>query len=217
MGSLDTRDQIIYEAVRLFAEQGYEKTTIQAIIDAVGVSKGGFYHHFRSKDEIVEAITEAYIVEGLEYAEQSVLQKDLSTAEKLNEFASVTQVYRKRRQDTREAIEQAFYGEHNLKLEKAILTKMRDRTVPVLKGILAAGIERGDLSIDDPDEYARILYQVLLHMKESLRDHLQAGADREKVASVLRTHEDAICRMLSFPESSLKLTPPYMKRLYEKE
>ena len=39
-------------------EKGYEKTTIQDIVNALGMSKGAIYHHFKSKDEIIEALSE---------------------------------------------------------------------------------------------------------------------------------------------------------------
>lgn len=51
-----TLEKIIITAARLFMEKGYEQTSIQDILDATELSKGGLYHHFRSKDEILEAV-----------------------------------------------------------------------------------------------------------------------------------------------------------------
>lgn len=42
--------------MKLFIEKGYEKTTIQDIVDELGMSKGAIYHHFKSKEDIIEAI-----------------------------------------------------------------------------------------------------------------------------------------------------------------
>ena len=42
----------------MYKRQGYEKTTIQDIVNALGMSKGAIYHHFKSKDEIIEALSE---------------------------------------------------------------------------------------------------------------------------------------------------------------
>lgn len=51
-----TQERIVDASVKLFIEKGYEQTTIQDILDVLGLSKGGLYHHFRSKEEILEAV-----------------------------------------------------------------------------------------------------------------------------------------------------------------
>lgn len=54
-----TRERIVAEADRLFYEHGYELTSFTAIADSVGISRGNFYYHFKSKDEILDAVIEA--------------------------------------------------------------------------------------------------------------------------------------------------------------
>lgn len=51
-----TQERIVEASVKLFIEKGYEQTTIQDILDALNLSKGGLYHHFKSKEEILEAV-----------------------------------------------------------------------------------------------------------------------------------------------------------------
>lgn len=51
-----TQERIVDASVKLFIEKGYEQTTIQDILDALNLSKGGLYHHFKSKEEILEAV-----------------------------------------------------------------------------------------------------------------------------------------------------------------
>ena len=53
-----TRQQLIDVATRLFAERGYEATSIEAVLAASGVSRGALYHHFASKDVLFEAVLE---------------------------------------------------------------------------------------------------------------------------------------------------------------
>lgn len=48
--------KIVDVSAELFAKKGYEQTSIQDILDATGLSKGGLYHHFKSKEEILEAV-----------------------------------------------------------------------------------------------------------------------------------------------------------------
>lgn len=54
-----TREQIIDVATRLFAERGYEGTSIEAVLEGAGVSRGSLYHHFRGKDALFDAAIEA--------------------------------------------------------------------------------------------------------------------------------------------------------------
>ncbi len=51
-----TIEQILNISTALFIENGYEKTTIQDIIDKLKMSKGAIYHHFKSKEEILDAV-----------------------------------------------------------------------------------------------------------------------------------------------------------------
>ena len=54
-----TRDQLVTEATRLFAERGFDATSVEAVLDAAGVSRGSLYHHFKSKDALFEAVLDA--------------------------------------------------------------------------------------------------------------------------------------------------------------
>lgn len=51
-----TRDLIIEKADTLFYEGGYEATSFAEIATAVGISRGNFYHHFKTKDDILDAV-----------------------------------------------------------------------------------------------------------------------------------------------------------------
>ena len=52
---LATRDQLIVVATRLFAERGFEGTSIEAVLEEAGVSRGSLYHHFANKEALFEA------------------------------------------------------------------------------------------------------------------------------------------------------------------
>jgi AcrR family transcriptional regulator len=54
-----TRDHIVEAADRLFYRQGYDSTSFSDIADAVRISRGNFYYHFKSKDEILDAVIKA--------------------------------------------------------------------------------------------------------------------------------------------------------------
>lgn len=56
MPAVATRDLIIEKADALFYEGGFEATSFADIASAVGISRGNFYHHFRTKDDILAAV-----------------------------------------------------------------------------------------------------------------------------------------------------------------
>ncbi|RPA56842.1 TetR/AcrR family transcriptional regulator [Gordonia oryzae] len=53
-----TRDRIVETADQLFYENGFEHTSFAMVASAVGISRGNFYHHFKTKDEILRAVTD---------------------------------------------------------------------------------------------------------------------------------------------------------------
>lgn len=70
MNGKTTRDQIVQAADRLFYRQGYEHTSFSDIADAVRISRGNFYYHFKTKDEILEAVIEVRVADSRKLLEQ---------------------------------------------------------------------------------------------------------------------------------------------------
>jgi AcrR family transcriptional regulator len=56
-----TREKIQAVALELFAEQGYEKTSLREIADRLGVTKAALYYHFRTKEDIVGSLFDDYL------------------------------------------------------------------------------------------------------------------------------------------------------------
>ena len=57
---MSLKERIIHEALRQFSTKGFMSTSINDILEAVGTSKGGFYNHFKSKEELFfAALSEA--------------------------------------------------------------------------------------------------------------------------------------------------------------
>src|SRR5919108_2881249 len=56
----DTRSRAQKVALELFAEQGYDKTSLREIAERLGVTKAALYYHFKSKEDIVTSLVEDY-------------------------------------------------------------------------------------------------------------------------------------------------------------
>jgi AcrR family transcriptional regulator len=54
----DTRQEILDTSLELFADQGYDKTSLREIAERIGVTKAALYYHFRSKEDILLALVE---------------------------------------------------------------------------------------------------------------------------------------------------------------
>lgn len=78
-----TVEKILKAAQKLFLEKGYENTTIQDIVDKLGgLTKGAIYHHYKSKEEIMDALIHKMFLENNPF--NIVKQrKDLSGLEKI--------------------------------------------------------------------------------------------------------------------------------------
>src|SRR5579863_1646733 len=66
---IDSRQEILHTAARLFQQRGYDATSMNDVAAALKLSKGGLYHHFQSKDEILYEIMD----HAMEITEQRVM------------------------------------------------------------------------------------------------------------------------------------------------
>jgi AcrR family transcriptional regulator len=78
----DTRARILDAAVELFARHGYDGTSVAQVIARAGVAKGGFYHHFASKQALLYEIYGELITRQLA-AMDDILSRDLPAAQTL--------------------------------------------------------------------------------------------------------------------------------------
>ena len=99
-----TVERILQAARRLFLEKGYEQTTIQDIVDNLdGLTKGAVYHHFKSKEEIMDAVGDRMFFQNNPF-EKVRARKDLNGLQKLQEAVRLNQADRQRTNVTMQAI-----------------------------------------------------------------------------------------------------------------
>lgn len=76
------RQRVLDVAVELFATQGYSATSVSQVIERAGLTKGGFYHHFASKDELLYEVYGDLITRQLASMDE-ILSRGLSRTETL--------------------------------------------------------------------------------------------------------------------------------------
>lgn len=69
----DSREHILETAALLFMQKSYKEVTMKQIVDKTGLSKGAFYHHFSSKEQLFLEIVDKFFLTGMRmpYAEFS--------------------------------------------------------------------------------------------------------------------------------------------------
>ena len=83
-----TRDRIVDKADQLFYEQGFEHTSFAQIAEALGISRGNFYYHFKTKDEILDAVISHRLVRTNSMLDNWELEGDTPT-DRIRSFINI--------------------------------------------------------------------------------------------------------------------------------
>lgn len=93
MSTQTTRDEIIEAADRLFYRQGYEHTSFADIASVVKISRGNFYFHFKTKDEILDAVINRRLAEKRQMLERWEIEGE-QPADRVRSFIDIMLVNR---------------------------------------------------------------------------------------------------------------------------
>lgn len=150
----ETREQILDISARLFIEKGYEKTSIQDIINELQMSKGAIYHHFKSKEEILQGVLDRKFLRVNSEINRVILsRKDLTALEKL-----------------RVMVMYSINDDESRLMDISIKSKCKDpyfifgnieemmnRVVPIIRDIIEMGQTDGSLKSEYPEESAEVI------------------------------------------------------------
>ncbi len=151
----ETVNLILDVAFRLFMEKGYEHTSIQDIINNLGgLSKGAIYHHFKSKEDILVAVTDKMTAESNQMLTVIRDRSDLSGKEKLRTIfrESISRPV----QDDIFTVAPDFHN--NPKLLFSLLHDTIDNAAPnYILPIIRQGILDGSIKTDYPEQLAELI------------------------------------------------------------
>ena len=82
--SQPTRDKIVEIACTLMRGKGFHATTLDDIVKELGMSKGSFFHYFKSKEELGYAVIESYRTRLMNLLDEAFMHKDKSPLERMN-------------------------------------------------------------------------------------------------------------------------------------
>ncbi len=151
----ETVERILDVSFRLFMEKGYERTSIQDIINHLGgLSKGAIYHHFKSKEEILEAVTDRMTAESNEMLAEIRDRTDLNGREKLKTIFKAS-IDRPVMNDFF-TVAPDFHG--NPKLLFSLLHDTIENAAPAyIVPIIRQGIAEGVIETDYPEQMAELI------------------------------------------------------------
>lgn len=151
----ETVNLILDVAFRLFMEKGFERTSIQDIIDQLGgLSKGAIYHHFRSKEEILIAVTERMTEESNQMLAAIRDRTDMSGRDKLK--AIFKDSINRPVQDDIFTVAPDFHN--NPRLLFGLLHDTVEEAAPnYIVPIIKQGILDGSIQTDYPEQLAELI------------------------------------------------------------
>ncbi len=211
-GIEDTRAALVAAAWELFGRNGYATTTVETIIGKTGVSKGAFYHHFSSKEDILDAVAEQMTRSSWVPVQVVVEDMRLSAVEKVGLFLDALRSWRLSNLGLVGEVGQALYEPQNLLL----LAKARDRTlriaIPALSAVIRQGVEEGCFKVRDPETAASMILQLSAASAEDMM-HLLSAADASeslvgRIERMLDLLLDAFERLLRAQEGSFRRPDP---------
>ena len=148
-----TVERILDAAQRLFLQKGYDNTTIQDIVDELGgLTKGAVYHHFKSKEEIMDAVGDRMFFSNNPF-EAVRGRTDLNGLQKLREAVRLNQSDQERVQLTAQSIPIA----KSPRLLQEMIVSNRKVLTPYFLELIEEGNRDGSMHTDYPREIAELL------------------------------------------------------------
>lgn len=194
------RQEIVEAARRLFLTQEYEKTSMQNIVDSLGIAKGTIYHYFKFKEELLEAVIEDIVDE--DHARKKVLLKEmkgdaLKKMRKLFKFNSLPAGHEK--------LLKTLHQPGNIGMHARLLAVTVIKEASLYAELIDQGCKEGLFKTDTPLECAEFIVSGVQFLTD--------------MGIYPWSHEDLRRRSQAFPgmiEALLRATPGSFQFLREK-
>lgn len=150
----ETEAKILEASMKIFLEKGYEQTTIQDIVNELGgLTKGAFYHHFKSKEKVMDALTTKLFYDDNPF-EKVKSRKDLTGLEKIKFM--LMQSFEDNNSNHKQISMQAMQLLSSPNVLKVLIDDNRDIVAPMYQEIIEEGIRDGSIKT----EHAKLLAEL---------------------------------------------------------
>jgi TetR/AcrR family transcriptional regulator, transcriptional repressor for nem operon len=205
------RNEILDVALKLVYSKGYDKMTIQDILDELQISKGAFYHYFDSKADVLEALVDRMVVEQIEPMLLSTVQDPHFTAlEKLQRYFDTAVRWKTAEKALMMELLKVWYSDENALARQKMMAMMVEHVTPLFIEIIHQGVREGTFTVSSPEYVSQVIIHLvqplgdafaqMLLAEEAMHDHALQRAEMMLIA-----YNEAIERILDAPKGSIHL------------
>lgn len=157
--------ELVEKAELLFINKGFDETNVEDILVSSGLSKGGFYHYFKSKDEVLAESIRYFAEDLLETIKPVIEDMTLNAVEKLKLFITNKSSSQASRRDLINYMAMLMKSDFTFYKYNIIISQMY---IEPLSTIIRQGCEEGLFNVDHPVETADILIRAITSVPHSL-------------------------------------------------
>ena len=151
------KQELLGIAYRMFLEKGYEKTSVDEIINEAGIAKGTYYYYFESKEATLEAVIDMMINEEVIRAKE-VLASQMEIPQKL-----VSVIYALRPAQDEQVIADALEAKENIIMHDKINRRIVEEAYQIIAEVVKEGISQGLFSCTNVEERVKMLLILSQH------------------------------------------------------
>ena len=206
----ERRNEIFDVAQKLVYTRGYEQMSIQDILDALGISKGAFYHYFDSKQALLEALIERMMGEVIQALHPIVCDPKLPALVKLQRYFDTAAGWKSARKPMMLELMRIWYDDHNALVRQKAFSAAVKRVAPLLGEIIRQGVQEGALKTPYPEQAGEILLTTFQSLGDAFLAPLLLSEtpdpdSLDRAEQAIAAYTDALERILGTPQGSLKL------------
>ena len=193
----ERRKEILDVAEQMFAEKGFDHASTNDIIGRIGIARGTLYHHFDSKEAILDALVERLTREAIQRARLIVANQSIPLLERLSRTVLALNIHS---QAAPELFRQ-IHRPQNALLHQKMQELLLGGVVPLIASLIEEGNETGLFAAKYPAEAAEMIM-----MYSSLAFDELAGFSPDQAERKIRAFIHHIERMLEAKEGCLETT-----------
>ncbi|GGG07366.1 TetR/AcrR family transcriptional regulator [Paenibacillus aceti] len=144
----ERRNEILDAADELFAQKGFDGTSTNDILEKVGIARGTLYYHFKSKEDIMDALIERYSARLLGAAQEIAADKSIPIVERIMRAVMALSISGGSSEEIMEHIHRPQNALMHQKLQKVIINGV----TPILAEMIREGIDEGLFNTPFPYE-----------------------------------------------------------------
>ena len=203
----ERRTELLDTAQALFYDRGYESTTVDAIIDKVGVAKGTFYYYFDSKVGLLNALADRLSAAGLEQFRRVVALDDMDALAKLNKVFELSRGKKVANKELIRALLEVVFMDENILLRHKLNARSVSQGAPEMAKIIRQGVAEGIFDTPYPDGAGQMLLLLGIELNELLVPLILESDEKPdnmgRMQEMIAHYENAMERILGAPEGSI--------------